>query len=96
MKKLIFSLIFVFCIGCAYNTGAIQRAERSFIQFTGNTEGVVVIIDDGNPVQLTYNKNTLYQASKGKHTLKVYRNDELVVNRVLFLDDHGTMEVIIP
>ena len=96
MKTTIISIIFLLFVGCAYNTGTIQRAEKSYLQFLGNTEGVSVIIDENDAFGLTIDKDTLYQLNHGKHTLKIYRNNNLIIDRNIFLEDNGTMEIIIP
>jgi len=96
MKTTNISIIFLLFVGCAYNTGAVQRAEKSYLQFIGDTEGVSVIIDENEAFGLTTAKATLYQLNHGKHTLKIYRNNKLIIDRIIFLEDHGTMEIIIP
>ena len=99
MKKIIVSLIFLLVFGCAYNTGTIQRAEKSYLQFIGdiNTQEISIIIDNKNPFILEQsNKKTLYQLSPGKHTIKIYKNNNLIVDRIIFVEDHSTMEILIP
>ena len=96
MKTTIISIVFLLFVGCAYNTGTVQRAENSYLQFLGNTEGVSVIIDENDAFGLSTAKDALYQLNHGKHTLKIYRNNNLIVDRIIFLEDHGTMEIIIP
>ena len=96
MKTTIISIIFLLFVGCAYNTGTVQRAEKSYLQFLGNTEGISVVIDENDAFGLTIAKDTLYQLNHGKHTLKIYRNNNLIIDRIIFLEDHGTMEIIIP
>ena len=96
MKTTIISIIFLLFVGCAYNTGTVQRAEKSYLQFLGNTEGISVVIDENDAFSLTIAKDTLYQLNHGKHTLKIYRNNNLIIDRIIFLEDHGTMEIIIP
>ena len=82
--------------GCAYNAGEIQKAERSYLQFSGNPDGVNIIIDNNESFKLSTNMETLYQVKKGKHHLKIYRNEKLIVDRVIFISDQGTMEIILP
>ena len=96
MKTTIISIIFLLFVGCAYNTGTVQRAEKSYLQFLGNTEGISVVIDENDAFGLTIAKDTLYQLNHGKHTLKIYRNNNLIIDRIIFLEDHGTMEILIP
>ena len=61
--------------------------------------GDFILIDENNTFELAEtkeNKDMLYQLSHGKHTLKIYRNKNLIIDRIIFLEDHGTMEIIIP
>lgn len=100
MKKIclfVFSAILLF--SCGYQTGVIQKAERGYIQFSGNWEwdDVVVKIDDREPFKLKpSDANTLFEIAPGKHFVKVSRNDVIVVDRVVFLESQATFEVIIP
>lgn len=90
---------------CGYHEGVIQKAERSYLMFTGNWQSTLIQIDEGRPFPLSSIKETqeghkpnqvLYQVAPGKHRLRVFRDGRLIVNRILFLEDQGTMEVIIP
>ncbi len=96
MKMTIISIVFLLFVGCAYNTGTVQRAEKSYLQFLGKTDGVSVVIDETISFGLSDEKDSLYQLNHGKHTIRVYRNNKLIIDRVIFLEDHGTMEIIIP
>jgi len=99
MSKYIISLILILTTGCstAINTGVVQRAEMSYLKFLGNTNGVFVEIDNSNSISLSnFEKNALLRIDNGKHFLKVYRNDKLIINRVIFIEDHATMEILIP
>ena len=96
MKTTIVCVMFLLLIGCAYNTGTVQIAEKSYLQFSGNIEGVSVIIDGDDAFNLSTTEDTLYQLSPGKHSLKIYRSNNLIVDRVIFLEDQGTMEILIP
>ena len=109
MKKalfLFFGMIFLFA--CGYKEGIVQKAENSYLKFSGNWENASVQIDDMESFILkrTVNPedterrypddNKLYQIAPGKHSLKVYREGNLVINRIVFLENQATMEVIIP
>jgi len=106
MKKFIVLLLGIMIIhGCGYQEGIVQKGEKSFIKFTGNWMNVSVRIDDMNQFVLTPgtaseksggDNNKLYQVSPGKHLIKVYRDGDLIVDRILFLDNQTTAEVIIP
>ena len=98
MRFITLFLVVSFLISCAaHQEGIIQQADRSYIMFTGNLKEVTVQIDDENPFQLEgEKKKTLYQVRPGKHTVKAFRRSELIVKRLLFLDNQMTMEVLIP
>ena len=98
MRFITLFLIVSFLISCAaHQEGIIQQADRSYIMFTGNVKEVTVQIDDEKPFQLEGEKRkTLYQIRPGKHTVKAFRRSELIVKRLLFLDNQMTMEVLIP
>ena len=99
MRNIIVSFIILLFFGCAYNTGVIQRAELSYLKFIGDYDNVTVKIDDNMPFSLNtpnVRKGDLFQLTKGKHTIEVYRNNNLIINRIIFLEDHGTMEILIP
>lgn len=99
MRKITF-IVFVSILisACGYRAGIVQKADKSFFMFTGNWKNVSVQIDDTKPfiLKTTSSNKKLYQISPGKHTLKVYRDGELLINRVLLLENQATMEVQIP
>ena len=103
MKKVILLLLGILILhACGYQEGIVQKEGKSFIKFAGNLENVPVQIDDMNQFVLKSGSksgaddNKLYQVSQGKHSIKVYRDGNLIVNRILFLDNQATAEVIIP
>jgi hypothetical protein len=106
MKKVILLLLGILILhACGYQEGIVQKGEKSFIKFAGNWENAAVQIDDMNQFVLksgadseksSGDDNKLYQVSPGKHSLKVYRDGNLIINRILFLDNQTTTEVIIP
>ncbi len=101
MKKVIFlfsGVLFLFIYACGYQAGIIQKADKSYFKFTGNRENVSVAIDELKPFVLESKEGNkmLYQTSPGKHSLKVYRNGELLIDRLLFLENQAATEVQIP
>ena len=75
------------------------------MRFTGNWKNVTIQIDDITPFTLksiadseenTTDDKKLYQVSPGRHSVKVYRGGNIIVNRILFIDNHATAEVIVP
>jgi hypothetical protein len=91
---------------CGYQEGIIQRAEVSYLKFTGNWPNANVQIDTMQPFELNppaspndpkpSPDNTLYQLSPGRHRIMVIRGGSVVVDRVVILENHATMEVQIP
>jgi hypothetical protein len=97
--------LFFLLAACGYQEGVVSRAEQSYLKFTGNLGNASVQIDGMPPFLLTSkdaagslpsSTNTLYQLSPGKHRVMVTREGILLVDRVLILDNHATMEVHIP
>ena len=100
MKSIIISLNLLLFCACSFNanSGTIQKAEKSYLKFIGNSDGVSVLIDDDNSFKLAgtiENKDMVYQLTHGKHKLKVFRNNNLISERIIFLEDNGTMEIMI-
>ena len=70
------------------------------LHFQGNIENVTFVIDDGESISLEeeegsprYAPNLLYQIPPGKHSLKVYRDGELIVDRLIYVSSNETKEV---
>lgn len=73
----------LFIYACGYQKGIIQKAEKSFLKFSGNWGNVSVQIDDKEPFVLKsiatsddsekrdIAENKIYQILPGKHSLKV-------------------------
>ena len=96
--------------GCGYKEGMIQDEPLSYIRFTGATEGAVVSIDDSEPFELGKADPSAdarnnpseatgpihYRVEPGKHRITVRKSGQLVVDRILLLDNGVTREVRIP
>jgi hypothetical protein len=87
------ALFFAACGG--YNEGIVQKSEKGFLKFTGNTAYIVLKIDDGVPFQFDKEK-PVYQVKPGKHIVQVIRNDEVIVHRTVLIDNQTTMEIEVP
>jgi hypothetical protein len=93
-------------VACGYKEGVVQQSEAGYIEFTGNWKGAMVVIDDLEPFTLSYiyDRETgstssaprIYKLSPGKHRVRVYRGDRLMVDRVVFLSSQSRLEVDIP
>jgi len=93
-KILIILLGALFIFACGHVEGTIQKSERSLIIFSGNLENVNIKIDELEPFTPSYGKH--YQLSPGKHVLAAYRDGSLVLNKIIFLENQGTMEIRVP
>lgn len=93
ISAFILSMTLVSCGG--YTTGTIQKAEKGFLKFTGNTQAIMISVDDGT--QFSYDvKIDLYEVKPGRHTIKVYRNNQPIVDRVVVVDNQTTFEIEVP
>ncbi len=110
MKKiLLICLLILLLASCGYKEGIIQKAEQSYLKFTGNWQAALVQIDDIKPFKLrgiegsseagaevSAPEGKLYQISPGRHDIKIYKSGNVVVNRILLLENQATTEVFIP
>jgi len=97
MRAIICSLIFaVTLISCGgYTAGTIQKSEKGFLKFTGNTEAIMISVDDGT--RFPYDiKTDLYEVKPGRHTIRVYRNNQIIVDRTIVVDNQTTFEIEVP
>lgn len=86
-----------------------QKSEKSYLWFTGNTEGAVVYIDDVLTIELPSSyyidsegnrrkrtKAVHYEVSPGKRTIRIERDGEVIVHRELMLGNQMTREISVP
>lgn len=92
------SLMLLLLLGLAacggYQAATIQKDEVSYVKFVGDWKGVTIHIDNLEPIQLV--DQNKYGLAPGKHTIKVFRGERLLLNRVLFISDQEVREVRIP
>jgi hypothetical protein len=110
MKKVFWGIFLLLIIAsCGYKEGIIQPSDKSYLKFSGNVENVSVQIDNGEPFVLkSYITQSggqerkirpdkkLYQVSPGRHTIKIFRDGILIVDRILILDNNVIKEILIP
>lgn len=107
LSLLIVSLMF----GCVYKEGIQQPDQKSYIWFSGNTDGSIAIIDGGESFKVErgfyYNNQTdtgkvdkkgrtLYQVKPGRHEIIVKNGSEIRVNRIVLIGSGATKEINIP
>jgi hypothetical protein len=91
---LVFSATFFAC-GGGYTSSTVIRVEKGFLKFTGNTESVIISVDD--QPQFAYDpKIDLYEVKPGRHIVKIQRNKLIIVNRIIIVDNQTTVEIDVP
>ena len=93
------SLLFFACSG-GYVEGVSQKSEKGFLKFVGNTQSVTVSVDGKEAFPLVAakdsDKDVVYEVKPGNHQVKVFRNNQLIVDRVVYVDNQTTMEINVP
>lgn len=96
MKK-IFLFISVVALlllsGCGYKDGVSTEAQKSYLYFTGNTNDVLVSIDDGTKFSVKNGKNNHYAITPGKRLIQVFRKDALILKQEIFVSDGIAKEI---
>ena len=102
--------VFLLCVGCGLKEGVVQKEAKSYLWFTGNTEGALVYIDDLKPIELgknyyidsetgektEKNKEIHYELTPGKHRVIVKKMGTKIVNRIVLLGNGIVKEIEIP
>ena len=96
-------------LGCGYIEGTVQKSEKSYLWFTGNTENAVVYIDNVEFVRLSPSyyidesgakkqkaEPIHYQVDPGKHEIRVEKDGKVRVKRIMMLGNQMIKEIEIP
>jgi hypothetical protein len=97
MKEFLILLVSVILLSSCggYNSGVLEKESAGYIKFLGNVTNASVEIDQSP--QFNINPETdLYKISSGKHVVKVYKNNKLVVERIVIIQSQNTFEVEVP
>ncbi len=94
------ALILTAC-SVGYQEGIIQKDAVSYFRFTGDVAGAAVSIDSGETIYLAldpYGKpaNTIYKVAPGKHRVVVTKGSQVVVDRVVIVENQNTREIQVP
>jgi hypothetical protein len=96
--KFIVAIIFlsVLVSSCGgYRSEVNQNSEKGFLKFKSSVPEFSFVIDEG--VQMNNDpKIDQYEIKPGKHNVKVYRDDKLIVNRIIFVDNQTIFEIEVP
>lgn len=93
----------VMVAGCGYREGRLQPHEQGYLSFIGNLSNIQVFVDGAaNPIVLARETRPsgvageLYAVAPGPHRVRVYRDGQVVVDRVVVVGDQTTLEVQVP
>jgi hypothetical protein len=104
----IFSLLTVVSCIIGRREGVVQKPDASYLHFTtldkeNYKSTLSLAIDEGQPfaieIDKTTNRNTrftykdLYQIAPGKHIIKVYKNNTLVIEKQIYVGNQETVEI---
>lgn len=112
-KSLLFVVVLLtmlFCLSaCGFKEGVVMPDKKSYLWFSGKSDGVTVTIDEqtsfdlspGYYVDSEGNKKSKatpvhYEVDPGKHTIKLMRNGQVILERTLLLGNRMTAEIEIP
>ena len=79
--------------GCGYKSGVSTGERQSFLYFTGNVEGAAVSVDDGQRFTVKPGRDNQYKIAPGKHNVKVYSGDAVIVDRDIYVGDGVAKEI---
>jgi len=89
-----FLVIFSGCGG--YKEGLSVGEQKAYLYFSGDVKNTQVSIDDGAFFSVKSGIDNQYQTKPGKHDVKVYRADKVVVHRNIYLGDGVAKEIEVP
>ena len=86
-------ILFTSCGG--YKSEVLEKESAGYIKFLGNIINTSVEIDQST--QFNINPEIeLYKLTPGKHTIKIYRNNNLLVERIIIIQSQNTIELEVP
>jgi hypothetical protein len=78
------------------NEGVILKNDSyAKIQFTGDVVGAKITIDNGEEIVLD-KTNVVYKLKAGTHSIRVFKNNQLVIHRNSFFDNNTITEIELP
>ncbi len=91
---IIASLFTLFTLyGCGYKQSVTTGGQKSYLYFTGNSENVLVSVDDGAKFSVKSGKDNQYKIKPGKHLIKVYSGNKIIVKREIYVGDGIAKEI---
>ncbi|RLJ16464.1 hypothetical protein DJ030_17090 [bacterium endosymbiont of Escarpia laminata] len=79
--------------GCGYKKGISTGDQEAFLYFSGNTNNVIVSIDNGERFSVKSGRDNQYKIKPGKYTIRVYREGKIIVKREVYIGDGIAKEI---
>jgi len=86
-------VMLIFLSGCGYKEGVAIATQKSYLYFTGNINNTMVSMDNGAKFSVKSGKNNQYSVKPGKHLVEVYKDDNLIIKREIFISDGIAKEI---
>ncbi len=87
----------LFITSCGYNSGVRSTEPASYLYFTGNPQGVSVIVGDSPAFIVSeFGPGNKYQVSPGKHKIIIRKAGKVIIKREVLLGDGHSKEFFIP
>ena len=93
LMTFILSLLLISCGG--YRTSIIEKDNAGYLKFTGNTSNVTITLNDENEFQLDP-ETELYKVEPGQYNLKAFRDNNLLIDRIIIVEKQTTIEIEVP
>jgi hypothetical protein len=94
--KFIVIAITVILVSCGgYNSGIIKKDHKGYLKFTGNISGVLVELNSKSSFEIDPEIEA-YELNPGQYEVKVYRDSNLIVDRIIIVDSETTYEIEVP
>jgi hypothetical protein len=88
------SLLFLLLAsGCGYKEGVKTQSQKSYLYFSGNVSDIKVSVDDAVEFSVLAGETHQYAITPGKHMVKIYKNNQLLIIRELFVGDGVAKEI---
>ncbi len=90
---LLLAILSILLISCSSSSeSVIQKDLKGQLKFTGNVLQCTVTVDDKHTFVID-KEHIVYDITPGMHTIKVYKNNALKVNKSVYIDSGSITEV---
>ena len=79
--------------GCGYKEGVATGEQKAYLYFTGHVNDVMVSVDGAGQFSVKEGRDNQYEIKPGKHIVVVYRADQAIVTRDIFVGDGVAKEI---